>query len=235
MARQKNLPRKPHQHVVVAVKFYGPKADTGERRIAPPAQRKLQAQRVGPPYVSIQLCLAARLQTSPVLHSARCLPSPPTSQDENAVQGFFIERDMKEIWVPVRGFSGRYEVSNKGRVRSLPQVIICEGPVKGRYTSVRQGSLLRPGRMPNGHLSVSLGRRNSQCVHKLVLNAFVGPAPDGYECLHINGDPADNRLQNLRWGTRSENIADAVRHGTWMTPERKAALDKGRQTRWGKK
>lgn len=142
---------------------------------------------------------------------------------------------MDEIWKPVKGFTGRYEVSSEGRVRSLPQAIVCEGPVKGRYTSFRQGKLLRPGRMPGGHLSVALGKGNSQCVHKLVLNAFVGPAPDGYECLHINGNPADNRLQNLRWGTRSENIKDAVRHGTWMTPKRKAALDKGRQTRWGKK
>lgn len=159
------------------------------------------------------MCLAARLQTSPVLHSAWCLPSPPTSQDENAEQGFFIGCSMKEIWKPVKGFIGRYEVSSEGRVRSLPQVIICEGPVKGRYTSVRQGKLLRPGRMPGGHLSVALGKGNSQCVHKLVLNAFVGPAPDDYECLHINGNPADNRLQNLRWGTRSENNRDKVRLG----------------------
>jgi hypothetical protein len=82
---------------------------------------------------------------------------------------------------------------------------------------------------------VALGRGNSQCVHKLVLLAFVGPNPPKYECLHANGDPADNRLVNLRWGTRSENIQDAVRHGTWMTPERKAALSKGRITRWGSK
>lgn len=81
------------------------------------------------------------------------------------------------------------------------------------YMRHKKGKLLAPGRMPSGHLSVSLGRRNSQCVHKLVLTAFVGPAPDGCECLHINGDPSDNRLQNLRWGTRSENIKDKTRHG----------------------
>jgi hypothetical protein len=142
---------------------------------------------------------------------------------------------MKEIWKSIKGFTGRYEVSNKGRVRSLTQVVICEGPVKGRYTSVRRGKILRPGRMPSGHLSVALGKGNSQCVHKLVLIAFVGPAPEGYECRHLNGDPADNRLENLCWGSRSENIQDAVRHGTWMTPERRAGQEKGRATRWGKK
>ena len=152
-------------------------------------------------------------KASPVLHSARSLTSPPTSIDENVDQGFFIGRVMEEIWKPIKGFTGRYEVSNTGRVRSLSSAVICEGPIKGRYTSVRKGRLLRPGRMPSGHLSVALGKGNSQCVHRLVLNAFVGVAPDGYECLHVNGNPADNRLENLRWGTRSENIKDKTRHG----------------------
>ena len=124
-----------------------------------------------------------------------------------------------EVWKLVPEYDGKYEVSDQGRVRSFR-----------RYP---QGIILRPGRMPGGHLSVALGRGNSQCVHKLVLLTFVGVAPDKHECRHLNGDPADNRLENLCWGTRSENIKDAVRHGTWMTPERKAGGDKGRATRWG--
>ena len=96
------------------------------------------------------------------------------------------------------GYEGLYEVSDQGRVRSF-----------ARYKS---GRILRPGRMPQGHMSVALGRGNSQCVHKLVLLTFVGPAPDRHECCHNNGDPSDNRLENLRWGTRSENNIDAVQH-----------------------
>jgi len=124
-----------------------------------------------------------------------------------------------EIWKLVPGYNGGYEVSNQGRVRS--------------FKRSTQGRILRPGRMPSGHLSVALGRGNSQCVHKLVLLTFNGPAPDKYECRHLNGNPADNRLANLCWGTRSENILDAVGHGTWMTPARKAGGDKGRAVRWG--
>jgi hypothetical protein len=105
---------------------------------------------------------------------------------------------MKEQWKPIPGYEGQYEVSDQGRVKSF------------RRNS--EGRLLRPGRMQAGHVSVSLGRCNSHCVHKLVLLAFVGPAPEGCECLHANGDPADNRLVNLRWGTRSENNVDAVIH-----------------------
>jgi len=103
-----------------------------------------------------------------------------------------------ENWKAIPGYEGRYEVSDHGRVRS--------------FCLNLQGKFLRPGRMPSGHMSVALGRGNSQCVHKLVLLAFVGEAPARYECLHINGVPNDNCLANLRWGTRSENNIDAVLH-----------------------
>ena len=140
-----------------------------------------------------------------------------------------------EIWKDVPGYEGQYQVSDQGRVRSLDRTISQMSRCGTLYLKDIKGVVLRPGRMPAGHMSVSLGRNNSQCVHKLVLLAFVGPAPDGHECLHGNGDPSDNRLENLRWGTRGDNIRDAIRHGTWMTPARKAALDKGRATRWGRK
>ena len=140
-----------------------------------------------------------------------------------------------EIWKDVPGYEGQYQVSNKGRVRSLDREIEQMSRWGTPYKKSVKGITLRPGRMPAGHVSVSLGRCNSQCVHKLVLLAFAGPAPEDHECLHANGDPSDNRLENLRWGTRSDNIRDAVHHGTWMTPARKAALDKGRATRWGRK
>ena len=128
---------------------------------------------------------------------------------------------MTETWKAVPGYEGRYEVSDQGRVRS--------------FRRSKQGRELRPGRMPAGHVSVALGRGNSRCVHELVLLAFVGFPPPNHECRHLNGIPSDNRLENLCWGTRSENILDAVRHGRWMTPQRYAALAKGRATRWGHK
>jgi hypothetical protein len=50
-------------------------------------------------------------------------------------------------------------------------------------------------------------------LHRLILLAFVGEPPPGYECCHNNDDPSDNRLENLRWDTRTQNIQDAIRHG----------------------
>jgi len=47
----------------------------------------------------------------------------------------------------------------------------------------------------------------------MVLEAFVGPCPEGMECCHRDGNPANNHVGNLYWGTRSENLYDAVRHG----------------------
>jgi hypothetical protein len=50
--------------------------------------------------------------------------------------------------------------------------------------------------------------------HRLILEAFVGPCPQGQEACHINGVKTDNRITNLRWDTRKENGADRARHGT---------------------
>jgi hypothetical protein len=57
------------------------------------------------------------------------------------------------------------------------------------------------------------GRKKHLNVHRLVATAFHGPAPEGYECRHLNGDPTDNRAVNLRWGTSAENSADIRLHG----------------------
>lgn len=50
-------------------------------------------------------------------------------------------------------------------------------------------------------------------VHRLVLEAFVGPCPDGLEGCHGNGIPDDNRLDNLRWDTHESNMADRDQTG----------------------
>jgi hypothetical protein len=58
------------------------------------------------------------------------------------------------------------------------------------------------------------GLKAMRKVHQMVLEAFTGPRV-GRECgRHMNGDPGDNRLCNLRWGTHKENSADKLRHGT---------------------
>ncbi|KKK57425.1 hypothetical protein LCGC14_1416830 [marine sediment metagenome] len=69
----------------------------------------------------------------------------------------------------------------------------------------------------SGHLSTTLfesGKSYCCYVHRLVLETFIGSCPNGMECRHLNNNPSDNRLENLKWGTRSENSRDSLRHGT---------------------
>lgn len=78
--------------------------------------------------------------------------------------------------------------------------------------------LLRPYVTERGYLRYTLvvdGKKRLVFGHTLVLEAFVGPCPPGLEACHDpNRDPADNRAENLRWGTHSENERDKRKHGT---------------------
>lgn len=80
----------------------------------------------------------------------------------------------------------------------------------------RKPLILRPGKMVGGYLFVNLYQaakvKTPVTVHRLVLEAFVGPRPDGMECRHLDGDPANNRLANLAWGSPVENASDRKRH-----------------------
>jgi len=65
----------------------------------------------------------------------------------------------------------------------------------------------------NGYSRVHLGLGNKKSIHRLVLETFVGPCPENMECCHNNGDKSDNRVENLRWDTKSNNSKDDIRHG----------------------
>lgn len=109
---------------------------------------------------------------------------------------------MFEVWQPVSGSDGQYEVSNRGRVWSN-----------------RTNRLLRLSVANTGYHQVNLGG-SVRHVQRLVLEAFVGPCPYGHEACHGNGIRTDNNLSNLRWDTRKGNITDASKHGTTNRGER---------------
>ncbi len=113
---------------------------------------------------------------------------------------------MNEEWRSVVGHEGAYEVSDLGRVRSLTRGVHCVRRNGEPWLRTSPGRVLRAGPSLSGHLSVVVGKGNTCAVHRLVLEAFVGVCPKGHEALHLNHNPADNRLVNLRYGTRSENI-----------------------------
>lgn len=127
---------------------------------------------------------------------------------------------MLEKWRNVKGFAGCYSVSNKGRVRSNTRI----RKTRGNGTATVCGRILKPILQPSGHLHVGLskaGRRINLRIHRLVLEAFVGPCPEGMECRHFpDRDPANNNLENLSWGTHQENRDDMVYHGTSTAGEK---------------
>lgn len=120
---------------------------------------------------------------------------------------------MTEVWRPVVGFEGLYEVSDHGRVRSVERFVRGKAGVR----SPRVSRVLALSANTHGYLHVSLSRENKRrtaYVHGLVLQAFVGPRPEGLEACHQDGDKTNNAIGNLRWDTRSQNALDRVRHGT---------------------
>lgn len=109
--------------------------------------------------------------------------------------------DTPESWKHIDSYEGRYEVSDRGRVRNI---------ITGR--------ILKPWITDTGYLLVSLygngERPEKRRVHRLVAFAFLGePGPDQEVC-HGDGTRTNNAVYNLRWGTRSDNMRDAVKHGT---------------------
>lgn len=125
-----------------------------------------------------------------------------------------------EQWRDVREWAGYYQVSDMGRVKSLARTVACGSNGRGRR--VIPETILKPYAMASGHLTVALGNLHDRkgrsgvgthLVHRLVMEAFVGNPPEGQEVRHINGDPADNRLDNLCYGSRTENILDVYRQG----------------------
>ena len=117
-----------------------------------------------------------------------------------------------EEWRPVVGYEDRYEVSSLGNVRSRAYSLVdARGTVHEKSPRMR-----KLHRRPSGHMQVMLTdgeRRYNAHVHRLMMAAFVGPCPEGMEVCHNNGVASDNRLENLRYGTRSDNVQDTLRHG----------------------
>lgn len=107
---------------------------------------------------------------------------------------------MKEIWKDIVGYEGMYQVSNRGRVRSLDRNIQT-----GIGHCVRRGQILKPRASGKGYLQVALAHQTQRLVHRLVAEAFV---PNPYILPFINHkdeNKKNNCAENLEWCTMSYN------------------------------
>lgn len=131
---------------------------------------------------------------------------------------------MHEIWKPVIGYEGLYEVSNFGRVKSLDRVqvrsngkVICEHHIKGQ--------ILKPamtGKLPRRYPTVCICGKGHK-VHRLVAEAFI-PNPNNLpQVNHIDGNKENNRIDNLEWCDNRHNVLHAIETGLFPCGEQSSS------------
>lgn len=127
-----------------------------------------------------------------------------------------------EIWKPVVGYEGYYEVSDMGRVRSVDH--LSKTGIKHSETRLVKGRILKPNMKRSGYLTVDLSRGNhvkTISVHKIVATAFLEKRPEDNQINHINCIKSDNRATNLEWCTAEENRKHASEHHRYYSPRKK--------------
>lgn len=146
----------------------------------------------------------------------------------------------EEIWKPIEGYEGLYEVSNTGKVKSLEKYVKNKSKLQFRPERV-----LKPG--GDNYYIVALckdGKVSGKAVHRLVAQAFI-PNPENKPNIdHIDANPKNNHVSNLRWVTQSENLMNPVSrkhisdaksgHSYWgrpLTDEEKAKISKANKGR----
>lgn len=141
-------------------------------------------------------------------------------QERTTMKVTIMRTSDTEQWKDITGYEGFYQISNWGRVKSLPRW------VRGVYNSkqYRKGGVLQPILDRDGYHFVNLsknGNMQSIRVHRLVLMTFIGHCPEGMECRHFpDRDVTNNHLENLSWGTKEQNTKDRTTHGTERFGER---------------
>ncbi len=124
---------------------------------------------------------------------------------------------MSEIWKDINGYEELYQVSDCGRVKSVQRKVKRTNKYGTTHTKIINQRILKGRPCRRGHMTVQLCKNNKSKnfqIHRLVLEAFIGPCPQGLECCHNDGNPKNNKQSNLRWDTKSSNRKDSVIHGS---------------------
>ena len=112
-----------------------------------------------------------------------------------------------EVWLPIKGFEGKLEVSNMGRIRSVER-FVAFGQIKRK---VRQ-TVYKLHNDRDGYKMAGISGKNIK-VHRAVAESFLPNPENKPQVNHIDGDKSNNRVDNLEWVTQKENMAHAVRNG----------------------
>lgn len=119
---------------------------------------------------------------------------------------------MREQWENIPGYENAYQISDKGRVRSLDRYVRTVSKTGTETTRKVKGTILNPQNHSAGYLSVQFFGK-SKLIHRLVALTFFGKCPDRCEVAHNNGNKFNNSLENIRYATPKENAKDRILHG----------------------
>ena len=119
-----------------------------------------------------------------------------------------------EVWKDLYGWEAYYEVSDHGRIRSK---VRPRKPHRGLIPRKQRGGkivkhIFNDRKYPCVNLTGG-GKRTQYLVHLAVMRSFFGPAPEGMETCHNDGNPANTHISNFRYDTRKNNHADKILHG----------------------
>lgn len=120
---------------------------------------------------------------------------------------------MREVWTPAYGHDGYYSVSSLGRVRSELRVIVTKAGVARKLP----GKLLKPQPNSRGYSRVCIrdaaGKTQRVLLHRLILSSFTLRLPNNLVACHKDDNKQNNNIENLYWGTPSNNARDKVLNG----------------------
>lgn len=144
---------------------------------------------------------------------------------------------MAELWKPIKGYEGYYEISSMGRVKSVERKVYNPFVLgDGCYRTVPER--IRKPNIMKGYYCVALIKDKHTKVyriHRLVIEHFVGQAPtEEHQVNHIDGDKSNNCVTNLEWVTPKENTQHAIENGLRHNPndETKKKIGEATKKRW---
>lgn len=118
---------------------------------------------------------------------------------------------FKEIWKDIIGYEGRYMISNKGQVKSLPRKVNRNNSVQITKEIIKKLRINKSG-YNTAYLAIIKSYRHFM-VHRLVAIAFIPNKENKPFINHIDGNKLNNHVDNLEWCTSSENIKHAYKNG----------------------
>lgn len=123
-----------------------------------------------------------------------------------------MENQIEEVWKPITGYEGLYEVSNYGRVKSLPKLRKARQGIR----KVRERIMKLTLNKTTGYLCVNFtiyNKTNAQRVHNLVAFAFCSNPEKKSQVNHIDTNKLNNTAENLEWSTPLENTRHSLKTG----------------------